>query len=102
MTDSREQGVEFGEFEERLRDQTYPTTAATLVDAYGDLVVSLEGGEETVGEILGSVEEEYGSPGEVRQAVYNLVGIEAVGRKRYTDRDPPTLGDRSGELAESF
>jgi len=102
MTGRRENGVEFGEFDDRLEGHSYPTTAGELVAEYGELVVSLVGGSETVAEVLGPVDEEYTSAEDVRQSVCGLVGIDAVGRKRYTDRDPPTPGEQSGGPVESF
>lgn len=86
----REQGVELGEFGETIEELDYPTTSEAIVEAFGEMEVTLTDGTETVAELLGPLEEEYERPEGVRQSVYNMVGDEAVGRERYTDR---TAGD---------
>lgn len=85
--DDREQGVELGAFGDAVDEAVdYPTTSAALVEEYGGLEVGYADGAETVGELLGPLDEEYDSPEAVRQSVYNMVGEGAVGRERYTDR----------------
>ncbi|XVH30396.1 DUF5789 family protein [Haloferacaceae archaeon DSL9] len=99
--DSRELGVEFGDLDDELEAHDYPATVDELVDEYGDYELELPGGEETFGEALGPYQEdpdeEFHDADEVRQAVLNMVGSEAVGRERYSDR-----GEDPDEDAESF
>lgn len=88
--DSRKLGVEFGELDDELETHEYPTRVDTLVEEYGDHELELPSGEESFREVLGPYTEEpdqqFNDPGEVRQAVLNMVGTEAVGEPRYSDR----------------
>lgn len=101
--DSRSQGIELGDLDEALKSHDYPTTATALVDEYGDYEISLPGGSQTVEEVLGLYEEEaqeFADADAVRRAIHNLVGTEAVGRDRYSDRggSTPEVGiDTEGE-----
>ena len=92
--DSRELGVEMGALRESLRNHDYPATTEELVEAYGDEEVELSGGTERLEELLGPLgEEEYESYDEVEQAIMNMVGEEAIGRKNYSDRTPYAPGE---------
>ncbi len=88
--DSRELGVEFGGLDEKLKQHEYPTTVEELVDEYGDHELELPGGQESFGEALepysAEPDQQFNDADEVRQAVLNMVGDEAVGRPRYSDR----------------
>ncbi|WP_224332812.1 DUF5789 family protein [Haloprofundus halobius] len=88
--DSRELGVEFGELEGELESHDYPTTTEELVDEYGDYELELSNGTRTFGEVMEPYQEEmdqdFEDAEEVKQAVLNMVGSEAVGRQRYSDR----------------
>jgi len=99
---SRELGVEFGELEKKLDSHEYPTTAAELVEAYGEHELELPSGEESFEEALGpythETDQEFGDADEVRQAVLNMVGGEAVGEKGYTDRGL----DQDSDETQSF
>lgn len=88
--EDRQQGVQLCEFGEAIEAVDYPTTADALVARFGEMEVTLTDGAETVAELLGPLDDEFEGPEEVRQTVYNMVGDEAVGRERYTDR---TTGD---------
>lgn len=98
---SRELGVEFGDLEEQLEAHEYPTTVDALVEEYGDHELELPSGEESFEEVLGPYTDEpdqqFNDAGEVRQAVLNMVGDEAVGEKGYSDR-----GIEDDEQTESF
>ncbi|WP_101295452.1 DUF5789 family protein [Halegenticoccus soli] len=102
--DSREQGVEFGELDDELDGHEYPATASELVDEYGDYELEMPDGSRTFGDILEPYQQESGEKfqeaEEVRQAVFNMVGSEAVGRDRYSDRGVETEGE--GSENESF
>lgn len=101
---SRQQGVELGSLEDELATHDYPTTAAELVDEYGDYEIELPGGSQQLEEVLGLLDQNeaaYDDAEEARQAIYNLVGTEAVGRERYSDRggSTPNDGDEGDEAS---
>jgi len=88
--DSREQGVEFGQLADDLQSHDYPATREEIVDEYGDRELDVTDGSQQLDEVLveqqeGS-EETYDNPGEVKQAILNMIGEEAVGRSDYSDR----------------
>ncbi len=99
---SRELGVEFGELEEKLESHEYPTTADALIEEYGEQKLELPSGEESFEEALGpythETDHEFGDADEVRQAVLNMVGGEAVGEKGYSDRGL----DQDSDETQSF
>ncbi len=94
---SRTHGVEFGDLEEHLESQEYPTTAETLLDAYGDHELELPSGEASFSEVLepyaDESDQQFSDAGEVRQAVLTMVGDEAVGETGYSDRGVDSEGD---------
>ena len=95
---SREQGIEFGHLYQALEDHDYPTTRDELVAEYGDHELDTGGGSESFATVLKQLGNETGddqtyqfeSAEEVRQAVFNLIGSEAVGRQEYSDRGDTT------------
>jgi len=98
MSEEREQGVEFGDLQAKLEDHEYPASHEELLEAYGD--EELEFGDETATfeellEPLGKTD--YESADEVEQAVMNMVGDEAIGRKNYSDRTPEAVGEERQE-----
>jgi len=99
---SRTHGVEFGDLEKELESHEYPTTVDTLVEEYGDHELELPSGEESFEEILGPYtddpDQQFNDAEEVRQAVLNMVGDEAVGEKGYSDRG----GDQESDDTQSF
>ena len=99
----RELGIEFGDLESKLESQEYPTTCEALLEECGDHVVGLPNGSATVREVLGVLPAmTYESPADVRQDVFNLVGSRAIGRRYYSDRTPPALGERREDDQLSF
>lgn len=85
--DTREQGIEFGTLAEDLEDESYPLSKEALLDEYGDHEIGLGDEQVPLREILSPEEEREFEDGEsVRQAVFNMVGDEAVGRQGYSDR----------------
>lgn len=90
---NREQGVEFGELADDLETEEYPIDNAELLDSYGDRSIELQGGEETLQDVLGPLERTYDSAENVRQSVIGMVGDDAIGRKGYTDRGGVTSED---------
>lgn len=94
--ESRKLGVEFGALNEELESHDYRATKAELVDTYGDRTLGLPDGETTFAAALEPFESDggFGSAAEVRQAVLTMVGSDAVGRERYSDRG---IGNRLDE-----
>lgn len=99
----REQGVEFGELREKIDAHEYPATSQELVEEYGHYELELQDGTQSFEEILEPFgEESYQSADSVRQAVFSMVGDEAVGRVGYTDRGTSTTGTSEEEDPESL
>lgn len=100
---TREQGIEFGALDEKLTGHEYPTTCDELIDAYGTDILSLPNGEQTLGQVLKPLQnEQFDSPEDVRHAVFTMVSEKAIGRKAYSDRTPPALGEERPEPQQSF
>ncbi len=100
--DTREQGIEFGELIEDLEDESYPLSHETLLTRYGDHELGLFDDQVPLREVLSAEQEqEYEDVESVRQAVFNMVGDEAVGREGYSDRGGNAIDDESAEK-ESF
>ncbi|WP_255169153.1 DUF5789 family protein [Natrononativus amylolyticus] len=99
--ETRQQGVELGELGTQLQNHDYPASQDELLEAYGDETIDLASDETSFGELLEPLnEDEYASYDEVEQAIMNMVGDEAIGRKNYSDRTPPAPGeDRQEEGA---
>jgi len=103
--DSRQFGVELGELEARLEAHDYPATSTELIDAYGDHKITLPDGDQSFADVLSVMaqdETEYDSAEEVRQAIYNSVGSDAVGREEYSDRGGTPSDEDGGENQESL
>lgn len=97
-SDDREQGIAFGGFDDELEAVDYPITNAELVDRFGDRTVGTSDGEVTVRETLDpQADTTYGSTEDVRQAILNMVGGEAVGRQRYSDRGSVVQDETDGD-----
>lgn len=103
--DTREQGIEFGELKRQLESHEYPATGEELLEAYGEAKLGLPEGSETLRDILGKRHNEqhdadavrYESPQEVHQAIFNMVGSDAIGREHYTDRGSSHLNEIDDE-----
>ena len=100
-TDDREMGVDFGHLDDELDAMSYPVTTEELLDEHGDETLEFQEGEATLSELLEPMgDQTYESKNGVQQAVLNMVGDEAIGRKNYSDRTPPATGeDRQDEGA---
>lgn len=81
---------------EMFGDQEFPITTEELLDEFDDVVVSYpDGASEGLGSVLEtSGRETYATSEELQLAVLNGVSRSAVGRPRYSDRDPPTVGEK--------
>lgn len=103
--DTRELGIDFGEFHVALMNHSYPTTTEELLEECGEYCLELPGGSQTVAETLGLLaddDETYESVEEARQAIFNTVDSHAIGRKYYSDRTPPALGENRPDDQLSF
>jgi hypothetical protein len=102
--EDREQGVEFGDLMEKIERVDYPVTNETVVEEYGDETLNLEGRTVTLRETIGSQGDvTYEDSEQVRQAIFNMVGEQAVGRKGYTDRGTDTESEATRDQSdESF
>lgn len=99
----RELGVEFGSLAHQLDQHEYPTTCEELIESYGSAVLRFQNGEQTLEEVLSPVpEEQFNSAMEARAAIFSNVPEGAIGRKGYSDRTPPALGEKSEESDKSF
>lgn len=100
---SREQGIEFGSLAEELEDESYPLTHDELLDRYGDRELELGDRTTELHEILAPEDEqEYQNADSVRQAIFSMVGGDAIGRKGYSDRGGNPPGANGEEDDESF
>lgn len=82
------------EFDGKLDELDYPTSSDDIIEAYGREALSLQSGEETVAQVLGRCgPESFDDPDEVRMTLYGSLCDDAIGRKGYSDRDPPVLGE---------
>lgn len=98
--DNREQGIEFGPLADDLETESYPMSHETVIDRYGDHEIELENGSTTVGEILSEdMEREFEDADDVRQAIFNMVGSDAVGRQAYSDRGGETPNKDSDDAS---
>lgn len=99
----RETGIDFGPLAQQLENHEYPATSDELVAQYGDSVLILQNGEQTLQEVFEPMPtESFDSAEDARQAIFNGVAEEAIGRKGYSDRTPPALGEDTDHQDESF
>jgi hypothetical protein len=83
--------------EEDLRTETYPLSSAEVRSRYGDVVLDLPGGEETVGDVLARVQAgPYPDAMALISSIEGGIGHEGVGRTDYSDRDTST-GEKTDE-----
>lgn len=72
----------------------FPTTSADIIATYGDRQVSLADGDETVATVFSRCSPEtFATPEDARLTLYSALSDEAIGRKGYSDRDPPQLSE---------
>lgn len=94
----RDRGIDFAGLGEALAAHDYPTALSDLVAAHGDHTIRLQNGSRTFREVVGDhTDRQCASPEDARQVVLTLVDESAVGRKGYSDRDPPGPGDSERE-----
>lgn len=94
-TTGRLRSLEMDRISELFDTDAFPTTTDEVLEEFGDVVIDYPGGgSEPLGEILRtSGKEEYGTTDDLQLAVLNGVQRDAVGRPRYSDRDPPVVGE---------
>ena len=82
------------DFERAIDGLTYPTTTETITSEYGARELQFQDGTERVDRVLDRFgSQTFASADEVRLTLYGALPQEAVGRKGYTDRDPPGLDE---------
>lgn len=94
--DTRQQGVEFGEFGDQMDALEYPIDHETLVDNYGDAEIGLPDGSTHLAELLAPLQDDgqtYQDAEELETMILNMVGDDAVGREGYSDRGTSTEPD---------
>ena len=79
-------GVYFGDFGETLSEQEYPVTAGQLREQFGDEQLEVAGESVSFASLLAPIEETFESSEQLLATILMMVGMDAVGRKRYTDR----------------
>ncbi len=83
----------FADADDAFEAHSFPATTEEIIEEYGDLELAHEGAG-TLGDALSRLGEETFERGEdVRFATYSALSSEAVGRKHYSDRDSPALGE---------
>lgn len=80
--------VTFAEFESVIRAEEYPIDGDMLRARYGDYVLDLAAGEETVGIVLerSPTSEAYEDPADVLEDVFCMISVDGIGQAGYTDR----------------
>ncbi len=102
-TDSREQGIEFGSLAEKLENESYPLSHEELLSQYGEHEIELMDGSTTLHEVLvPENDREYMDADAVRQAIFSMVGDEAIGRENYSDRGGNPSENADTEDSESL
>ena len=96
--DDRLLSLQMDRLDELLDADGFPITTDEVVAEFGDVTVEYPGeGSESLETILRtSGAEEYATTDDLQLAVLNGVHRDAVGRPRYSDRDPPVDGTERG------
>jgi len=80
--------------DESFDAHSYPATTEELIEAYGDLQLELPNGTEPLGEALSRAgTETFESAEAAKLAARCGVSEKGIGRKFYSDRDAPTVGE---------
>jgi hypothetical protein len=79
---------------DEFESHAFPATTGEIIEEYGGLELDLADGSETLGDALSRLgEETFERSEDVRFATYSAVSGEAVGRRHYSDRDSPAMGE---------
>lgn len=82
------------DLDEKIDTHSYPATTEELIEEYGEFELELPNGTETLGEALGRLgEETFKCPEDARLSARQAVSSKAIGRKNYSDRDAPAVGE---------
>lgn len=86
--------MRLSELDERIDGLAYPATTAEVVSAVGTDRIDFTDGAMDLTRLL----ERFGSatfesPADLRLTLYGSLPGEAVGRRHYTDRDPPVINE---------
>lgn len=77
-----------------FEDLDYPATTNDVVAAQGSRELDLPNGSETVGQAIGRCgDQSFADAEEVRLTLLGGLSENAIGRKGYSDRDPPMIGE---------
>lgn len=72
----------------------FPATTEELIDEYGEVELRLPNGTERLGDALGRLgEETYADAEEVKLVARSAISEKGIGRKGYSDRDAPSVGE---------
>lgn len=86
--------MRMAELEDALDRLSYPTTTDDVSREFGDRTIDFQDGDERVAHVLDRCgSETFTSAEEARLTVYGALSEGAIGRKGYTDRDPPGVGE---------
>lgn len=90
---------EIDRIHELFDDNRFPVTTDVILSEFGDVSIDYPGGgDETLQSVLEtSSKEEYETMDDLQLAVMNGVQRDAVGRPRYSDRDPPDVAEEHDE-----
>ena len=79
---------------EQFETHTFPATSDALIETFGDQVVELPNGSETLRDVLSRLgPTTYETVEDARLAAQSAVSNKAIGRKGYSDRDPVAPGE---------
>lgn len=82
------------EFDAQLDGLTYPTSTDDVVSQFGTSEIAFQDGTERLDQVLGRFgTETFDSSDELRMTLYGALPGEAVGRRGYSDRDPPGVDE---------
>lgn len=103
MSNVQEEVMRLNRTVEAIETHEYPATSTELIEAYGGEIIELTDETETFEQVLGRLgETTYDDAEDVREALFSVVGADAVGRRYYSDRDPGTPGKSYGAEQVSF
>ena len=94
--DTRQHGVEFGAFGDRMGSIDYPIDTDDLLADHGDAELELPDGTATLDDVLAPLQDDgrtYQDAEELETMILNMVGDDAIGRKNYSDRDSTGIGE---------
>jgi hypothetical protein len=100
---TRSLGIEFGELRDEFEHLPYPIANADLLERHGNATLSVPNGDYSLEEVLAPFEtSSYDDSDDVLDAIFTMVGEQAIGRKFYSDRTPPALGEDRPDDELSF